>query len=500
MGAAPSKQTTPLIPTRQLASLSLNEKQGLLNQDDVVAHHPSPLVLRSSNGALTDSNIADWEETASNPTQAVTRAVLARADVSVLQRRKAHRVDQHIFNTVIDFKTGPIANQRQSGRCWLFAGTNVLRYNVMRKLNLAEFQLSQNHLYFYDKLEKANYYLELTIENSDLPLSSRLLSHLSADLVSDGGQFDMIVNLVERYGLVPFEVFPESFHSVLSKDVNTVVKSRIREHAIILRKTANALRAQGLAENSVVAALRAKKEQLMAETYRILTAMLGVPLGANDKFTWNYNDKDGKYGEWSGTPLEFYKCFIGTKAVDSISLINDPRNPYDHAYVVEALGNVWGGRPVVYANTVPEVLKSIVVKAIKAGEPVFFGCDVMKYEDRDDGLLDLDLFEYDNAFDTKATLNKAERLEIGESLMTHAMVFTGVHLDEAGKIVRFKVENAWGTAIGNKGWFTMTDAWFDQFVYQIVIPKRFVPKNLVDVYENGERTVLDPWDPMGALA
>ncbi|KAJ6577993.1 peptidase C1B, bleomycin hydrolase [Mycena capillaripes] len=497
MGLAQSKPlAVPAIV--DVPSSPSDEKRSLLKQDNESFAVGQP--LRSADGSVTQSNLTDWESTASAPVHFVTRAVLARADINVLQRNQAHRLDNHVFNAVIDFKTGPIANQRMSGRCWLFAGANVLRYSVMRKLNLDKFQLSQNHLYFYDKLEKANYYLELSIENSELPLSSRLLSHLSADLISDGGQFDMIVNLLERHGIVPLDLYPDSFHSGQSNQLNTFLKTKVREHAMVLRKAASGLRSQGISEERILTTLRAKKEQLMAETYRILTAMLGVPLRSNQTFKWSYYDKDGKYGEWSGTPVAFYKTFIGSQPADSISLIQDPRNAYHTAYTVANMGNVWGGRPVVYVNTEPEVLKATVTRMIKAGEPVFFGCDVMQFEDKKEGLLDMNLFEYDKAFDIKMSLTKAERLQIGESLMTHAMVFTGIQLDENGKIVRFKVENAWGTDIGTEGWFTMTSAWFDQFVYQIVVPKRFAPKDLVKVYEHGERTVLDPWDPMGALA
>ncbi|CAK5278538.1 unnamed protein product [Mycena citricolor] len=508
MGSAPSKATgpymsmypaPPLAPENEKLSAAAvrpeRELEDRLQNLTIAASAP-----RSLDGALTASNISTWESTASAPVHAVTRAVLARTDVNALQRREAHRADHHTFNTVLDFKTGPIANQRGSGRCWLFAATNVMRYPVMRKLNLDKFELSQNYLYFYDKLEKANYFLEQAITFADVPLNSRLLSHLSTDLISDGGQFDMLINLIEKHGIVPQDVYPESFHSMLSAPMNTILKTKIREHGLVLRQAVRQLRAQGLTDESVLAVTRAQKEKLMAETYRMLTAMLGVPMLADEAFTWSYHDKDGKYGQWTGTPKQFAKTFIGSQVSESISLINDPRNAYSEAYTVTDMGNVWGGRPVVYVNTSAEMLKSLVVKMIKAGEPVFFGCDVLKHEDRFEGFLDLDLFEYEKAFDIKFPMNKAQRLEVGESIMTHAMVFTGVHLDEQGRAVRFKVENAWGTGVARQGWFTMGADWFEQWVYQIVVPKRFVPAELVKAFETGHRTEFKPWDPMGALA
>ena len=292
---------------------------------------------KSVDGSIRIANLESWEDSTSSPVHTLARTVLSRTDLSALQRREAHVIDTHVFNTEIDFKTGPIANQKQSGRCWLFASTNVLRYSVMRKLNLSEFELSQvcclcfslegrspnrpicpqNHLFFLDKLEKANYYLELTIENADLETSSRLLSHLSTDLVSDGGQWDMAVNLWETYGCVPQTVYPESYHSGLSAPLNALVKTKVREHALILRNLSKSLRLQKITEEAITAMLRGKKEELMTETYRIMTALLGVPPHPNKPFEWSYYDKNGKAGTWSGTPLEFYRTFVG-KQVDSL--------------------------------------------------------------------------------------------------------------------------------------------------------------------------------------
>jgi len=292
---------------------------------------------KSVDGSIGISNLESWEDSTSSPVHTLARTVLSRTDLSALQRREAHIIDTHVFNTEIDFKTGPIANQKQSGRCWLFASTNVLRYSVMRKLNLSEFELSQvcclclsfeghfpnrpiypqNHLFFFDKLEKANHYLELTIENADLEPSSRLLSHLSTDLVSDGGQWDMAVNLWETYGCVPQTVYPESYHSGLSAPLNALVKTKVREHALILRNLSKSLRLQNITEEAITGMLRGKKEELMAETYRIMTALLGVPPHPNKAFEWSYYDKNGKAGTWCGTPLEFYRTFVG-KQVNSL--------------------------------------------------------------------------------------------------------------------------------------------------------------------------------------
>ncbi|KAG6917714.1 hypothetical protein DXG01_001365 [Tephrocybe rancida] len=496
MGSSPSKQliTSPID----------DEKRALAA--DLVADIASLRVAApmSADGSLTKSTISSWESNVTrDPKTVLARTILQHTDIrSTLTSRTARTADVHIFNNVVDFKTGPITNQKSSGRCWIFSTTNVLRYPIMKALKLDKFELSQSYLFFWDKLNKANYYLELSIEHADLPVDDRLINHLSNDLVSDGGQWDMAVNLVERYGIVPQAIFPESTHSSLSGPLNELVKTKLREHALILRRLSSSLRASSTSENVVVSTLRAKKEDLMKEIYTILTATLGAPPPADEKFSWEYTDADGKFGKWEGTPLEFSKTFASKPypISESFSLINDPRNAYSKLYTVDKLGNIWGARPVLYVNTEIENLKVVVVKMIKAGQPVFFGCDVGKFSDPVGGIMDTALFQYELAFDITLGLTKADRLQTNESAMTHAMVISGVHLDDNGKPLRYKVENSWGEDRGDKGYFVMTDAWFEQFVYQIVAPKAYVPKALVEVYESGEKVVLPAWDPMGALA
>jgi bleomycin hydrolase len=497
MGNQPSTR----IPTPTRSSFDEKEEFTLVNDSFAHLQVASPL---SSNGSLTLAHVAGWEAAANmDPKVKLARTILSQTDIrSVLTSRAARITDQHIFNNALEFSTGPVTNQKSSGRCWLFATTNVIRYGIMKRLKLKEFQLSQSYLFFWDKLNKSNYYLELMIENADLPVDDRLIAHLSGDLISDGGQWDMVVNLMETYGLVPQSVYPESTHSSLSSPLNALLTTKLREHALILRTLAENLRSNHVKEVNVIATLRAKKEELVREVYNIMTATLGVPPNPNKRFVWEYLDADGKVGRWEGSPKEYYQEFA-TKPhspADSFSLINDPRNAYNHLYTVDKLGNIWGGRPILYVNTEIENMKATVVKMIKAGQPVFFGCDVGKFSESSSGIMDTALFEYENAFDIKLGLSKADRLEMCDSAMTHAMVITAVHLDAAGKAVRYKVENSWGDQAGKEGFFVMTDAWFEQFVYQVVVPKALAPKHLVEVYEAGEKIVLPAWDPMGALA
>jgi bleomycin hydrolase len=328
----------------------------------------------------------------------------------------------------------------------------------MKKLRLGDFQLSQNYLFFYDKLNKSNYYLELAIENANRPIDDRLISHLNGDLISDGGQFDMVVNLLgtdfrcmiasimlttaEQYGVVPQVIHPETLHSSLSGPVNSLLKTKLREHALILRKLTTSLRSESsLTEREILTTVRSKKEELLGEIYTIMAATFGAPPRPDAEFTWDYYDTDSKPHSWTGTPRAFYREFLDKAAnpADCFSLINDPRNAYNKCYTVDKLGNVWGGRPVLYVNTEIDNLKQAVVKMIKVGLPVFFGCDVGQSSDRFSGVMDTALMEYETAFNIKLGLTKAERLLVGESSMTHAMVITAVHLDDAGKPVRYKV-------------------------------------------------------------
>ncbi|KAJ4468199.1 peptidase C1B, bleomycin hydrolase [Lentinula aciculospora] len=489
MGSSPSKPLTTPSTSQKLYIES--EKKTVAENADAFSVL-SVATPTSVNGSISLQNVSSWEsDIVHDPKARLARTVLSHSDIrDALVSRKATIATTHIFNHEIDFKTGPITNQKSSGRCWLFATTNVLRYDVMKKLKLKDFQLSQ--------LNKSNYYLELMIENADLPVDDRVINHLSGDLISDGGQWDMAVNLIETYGVVPQSIYPESFHSSSSSPLNALLKTKLREDALILRKLTADLKAAGASALVAVSAARAEKEKLMKEIYTIMTAALGVPPLPDASFTWEYYDETGKFGTWSGTPLDYYKTFAAKAypAKDSFSLINDPRNDYSQLITIEKLGNIWGGRPVLYVNTSIDIMKAAVVKMVKAGVPVFFGCDVGKSSERNLGLMDTTLFQYEDTFDITLGLTKAQRLEINESAMTHAMVISGVHLDTNGKLVRYKVENSWGDAPGNKGYFVMTDDWFNEFVYQVVVPKSMAPKDLVAVFEGGNAKVLPPWDPM----
>jgi bleomycin hydrolase len=426
-------------------------------------------------------------------------SALSSADPkTVLVSRSTSIAVPQIFNLKIPFEGAPITNQRQSGRCWLFASTNVFRVALMKRHNLDSFELSQAYLFFYDKLEKANFFLEQILDTVSEPLDERLVQTLLQSPVGDGGQWDMVYNLVTKYGLVPQPLYPDSFNAQSSSAINSVITTKLREDALKLR---------ALATDASTSAkiIREAKEKMVREVHLILTLTLGPPPSPHAEFCWCYQDKEGRAQELKTTPLAFAgeldtpkaARITGSSVHSMFSLVNDPRNEYNTLLTVSRLGNIVGGRGVTYVNVPMSVMKSACVGMLTAGLPIFFGCDVGKYSDAS-GIMDTGLIDYELGFNVRLGMSKAQRLMVGESAMTHAMVLTGVHIEE-GKSVRWRVQNSWGEDRGEKGFFVMSDKWMDEFCYQAVVEPRFVSKEIRDILEQ-EPTVLPVWDPMGALA
>lgn len=394
------------------------------------------------------------------------------------------------YDFSISLEQGKVTNQKRSGRCWMFAALNCMRFQVMKKLNLEDFELSQNYTLFYDKLEKANYFLESILKTLDEPTDGRLISYLLSMPLNDGGQWDMLTAIVSKYGLVPKSAMQESVSSSATTEMVSYMTEKLREFACVLRKA----HAEGKSDEE----LRVMKEEQMQTVYNMLCICLGKPPKTVD---FEYRDKDKNFHrDLNLTPQEFYQKYIGLNLDDYISIINAPTadKPFYRSYSVEFLGNVAEGRPVRYVNLPIEELKKAAIAQMKDGEPVWFGCDVGKRSSRT-GIMDLDIYQVEELFDTKFGLTKAERLEYGQSLMTHAMVFQGVNLDEEGKPNRWRVENSWGDESGKDGYFVMTDRWFDEYTYQIVVNKKYLPKEALEAYES-DPISLKPWDPMGSLA
>ncbi len=416
-------------------------------------------------------------------------AVTSAGVLKAAENYQARRQTRHAFS--IQLEQGSITNQKSSGRCWMFAALNVMRFDVIHKLNLKDFELSQSYPLFYDKLEKSNYFLENILKTLDEPTDGRLISFLLQSPVGDGGQWDMFANLVRKYGVVPKDAMPESVSSSATREMASILTEKLREDACILRSAHD----KGVSLEE----LKAKKTAMMEEVYRLLCICLGKP---PKTFDFEVTDKDGHFIRgWNLTPLQFFEQYVGWNLDDYVSLINAPTKdkPYHRSYSVRFLGNVTEGRPVRYLNLPIEELKKAAIAQMKNGSPVWFGCDVGKSSGREAGIMDLDLYDREELFNLSFTMNKAERLDYGQSLMTHAMVFMGVDLDDEGRPLRWRVENSWGKEPGKDGYYVMTDRWFDEYTYQVVVDKKYLPADFLAEYES-EPVLLQPWDPMGSLA
>lgn len=375
----------------------------------------------------------------------------------------------------------------------MFSALNTMRHPLQKKFKLKDFELSQNYTNFWDKFEKSNWFFENVIATADKDLGDRKVSFLFATPQQDGGQWDMLCGIIEKYGIVPKSVYPETANATNSSALNDTLNTLLRKDGLELRKLVQ----DGKSEDEV----QARKEEMLNDVFRILATSLGVP---PKKFNFEYCDDDKNYHiDKDITPKEFFDKYVGMDLANHISTINAPTNdkPFHKVFSVEYLGNVEGGRQVRHLNLKVDEMKDLIIKQLKSGEVVWFGSNVVKDSERRAGLLDTNLYRRDQLFDADFTMSKADMLDSGESMMDHAMVITGVDIVD-GKPTKWKIENSWGEKPGFKGYFVMSDSWFDSFVYQAVINKKFLPEDLKKAYDEGKDNPIQllPWDPMGALA
>ena len=416
---------------------------------------------------------------------AVTANGIGKASTDI----EALKKNVHEYSVLL--KTGEITSQNQSGRCWMFAALNAMRFGLIKKYNLENFEFSQAYPLFWDKLEKSNYFLENILATLDEETGSRIVAFLLTAPLNDGGQFDMFAGLVEKYGVVPKSAMPETVCSSATAEMDKYLTLKLREYACKLR--GDYRRGESLES------LRAQKEDMLSTIYRMLTICLGFP---PEKVDFIVRDKDNNLIREEGlSPQAFYEKYVGWDLRDYVSLINAPTGdkPYGQAYTVRFLGSVHEARPVRYLNLPVDELKKAAIRQMQDGEPVWFGCDVGQRHVRELGIMDTRSIAVDKLFGTGFPMTKEERLDYGESLMTHAMVLQGVHLDAEGKPVRWRVENSWGKDKGKDGYYLMSDDWFSEYTYQVVVHKKYLSPEQLAQYE-GEMKVLEPWDPMGSLA
>ncbi len=436
--------------------------------------------------SITNEKLATLAASASKkPVQQALKRVLYANDIqTAIQKQERIPSNQFMFSNEI--KTLPVANQKASGRCWIFAGLNVLREVVANKYNLDAFEFSQNYTAFYDKFEKINYFIESIDDFLDADQDDRTLQHILRTGIQDGGQWDMFVSLIDKYGVVPKAYMEETVSSSKTRPMNQIINLKLRQYAASARKLHQAGKS-----------LDTLKTQTLDELYTFLVTCFGEP---PKTFDFSYVDKNKTYHEMKHlTPQSFYKEAVDVNLDDYISVINAPTKdkPFMKSYTVSYLGNVIGGKEIKYLNVEMADLKALVLKQLEAKEVVWFGSDVGRYGDRKAGVWDSEFYD-DALLGMSMAMSKEDQLDYAQSLMTHAMVITGVHIDN-GEALRFKIENSWGDTTGNKGYYLASKEWFDQFVYQAVIHKKYLSKEQLAAFE-GEPNVLKPWDPMGALA
>lgn len=421
----------------------------------------------------------------------------------------------------------PVENQRKSGRCWLFAATNFIREQIAKKLNLDDFSLSNSYLAFWDKIERSNFFLETIINNINEPLDNRLVNHFLKTGIEDGGQWDMAVNLIEKYGIVPYYAMKDTRHAGDTATINYLLDWKLRDFAAELRKEIDKSR-----ENLVL-----KKERMMKEIFRLLQTFYGkipqifdfeysVDLKKIDtEYAYSYKDITRKYFvDKNLTPQMFYQKYVDVKLNEFISIIHAPQKSKDFykLYTLEYLNNVVEGRKVTHCNLELDLFKYLIIEQLENGLPVWFGSDVGWYRDLHTGSWDDELFDVQNLFSTSFYLEKGQKLSFRTSYMTHAMLIVGVNYDKENwktdfsnyeylssyiknlNIDKWRIENSWGDSLGDYGYWTISSSWFDKYTYQAVILKSSLENvlrklNLPSLDEQEVKN-LDPWDPIGTLA
>ena len=398
-----------------------------------------------------------------------------------VNRERLGKVDTYFSNRV---KTRGITNQQKSGRCWLFTGLNVLRPMVISKLDIPTFEFSQAYLFFYDQLEKSNLFMEGIIENIDKPMDDRKVDWFFKNPIGDGGQWTGLVDLVQKYGVVPSTAMPESYNADNTAMMSKLLRRKLREDGLELRK----MWADGKKEG----ALRERKRVMLSEIYQILALSLGQP---PVNFEWRYKAKDGTLSELkSYTPLSFYKEFVDVNLEDYVMFMNDPTREYYKLYEIEFDRHRLDGSNWKYINLPIDEIKEFAKASILDNEAMYFSCDVGKQLDSKRGYLDIDNYDYGTLMGVEFGMDKKQRITSHESGSSHGMTLVAVDLDKDGKITKWLLENSWGMA-GYKGHLIMTDEWFNEYMFRLVVNKKYVAEKTLKILTQ-DPILLPPWDPM----
>lgn len=377
-----------------------------------------------------------------------------------------------------------ITNQKKSGRCWMFTGLNVIRPHIIQKYNLNDFQFSHTYLFFYDQLEKSNLFLEGIIENADKDLNSREIEWFFKNPIGDGGQWTGVVDLIEKYGIVPANVVNETYSAENTSEMSRLIKEKLREHGLKLLEMSK----NGSSEKD----LRKEKENQLAEIYQILALTLGEPV---QEFEWRYKDAEGNLSELKKyTPLSFYQEFIDMDLSEYVMFMDDPRHEYNKLYEVKYDRHQYEGNNWTYVNLPMEQIKKYALASIKDNNAMYMSCDVGKQLNMDDGILDVNNYDYESLLSLKFNMDKKDRINTFQSASSHGMALMAVDTDENNNTTKWMVENSWGMK-GFKGHLIISDEWFDEYVFRLVIHKKYLDEEVLKVLEQ-KPVLLPQWDIM----
>ena len=438
-------------------------------------------------GSITPEMLAkiQKEQKLTAADNALANAIAANAIDDLAKNRKAaHQLDTHFS---IETPEQSITNQKSSGRCWMFSGMNVLRADFARRTDSLRVDFSQAYLFFYDQLEKANLFLQGVVNTAKKPIDDPQVQFFFKSPINDGGTFCGVADLTEKYGLVPKQVMPESFSSDNTSKMASLLKSRLREDGLTLRKM--------VAEGKKNADIEKAKTGMLATIYRMLALTIGEP---PTEFTYAHVDKKGNsVGETKTyTPQEFYKEVVGEKLNGTfIMAMNDPRRPYYKTYEEELDRHTYDGHNWKYINLPMDDIEQMAIASLKDGKKMYSSYDVAKMLDRKRGYGDTENFDYGSLLGTSFNMTKAERISTFDSGSTHAMTLTAVDLDKDGKATKWKVENSWGADWGQKGCMIMSDRWVREYMFRLVIDKKYVPETILKQYEQ-KPTMVTYDDPL----
>ena len=420
------------------------------------------------------------------PEEKALRNALAGTDIQKLAANAdvTTEVDAYFSHRV---PTKGITDQQSSGRCWLFSGMNVLRAKMMAEYDLPECEFSQVYCFFYDQLEKANLFLQGVVDTRHLPMDDKMVEWLFKNPLSDGGQFTGVADIIGKYGLVPREVMNETYSANNTARIAFLIKLKLREYGLQLRE---------LPAKTKQADIDKKKTEMLSTVYRMLARAFGEP---PTEFTWTRKDAKGNPVETKTyTPKSFYDEYIGDDLTGGyVMLMNDPSRPYYKLYEIDYDRHAYDGANWTYVNLPADDIKAMAIASIKDSTAMYFSCDVAKYLDSKKGTLDLRNYDYESLMGTTFGMDKKQRIQTFASGSSHAMTLVAVNLDAEGKPDRWLLENSCVAASGYKGFLIMTDEWFDEYMFRLVVEKKYVPQNILDILKQ-EPTLLPAWDPMFA--